>query len=108
MEKKEFLKKKEEYQQQISDINLKIHYLKSEYINTSPMKQFKIGDKVVVNKRGRNPIYGFVTGYNIGRFSNEVIVELVQCKKDGPPSKKKLDYWPEYGDYVEKYKVLEI
>ena len=30
MEKKEFLKKKEEYQQQISDINLKIHYLKSE------------------------------------------------------------------------------
>ena len=86
MEKKEFLKKKEEYQQQISDINLKIHYLKSEYINTSPMKQFKIGDNYFYNmlyayEEDFRNLFKIMADFDIEIDKNDEVEQIIEYTK---------------------------
>lgn len=104
MDKKEYLKQLKELHHQEMQIRNKMRELDGEYINSSPMKKIKYGEKVVVKKkRGKSYDidYAFVIGHTINNGTGDVELELVRCKKDGTPSKIRMYYLPQFGDKIE-------
>ena len=105
MKKQDYIDKMIEISMRREQLNKEEEELKNTYINASDATQFKVGEKVLVHKKTSieaATLYGFVEGYRIDSFTSEVVLVLCECKKDGTPSKRKLNYYPWYGDKVEK------
>lgn len=103
MKKDEYIKLRKEIFDKELKLRRELRDLQSKYIRESEIQQYKVGEKVMVH-RGSLTVPAYVNGYEIDKFSDEVILKLVQCKKDGKPSKIKMTYCPSCGDYVEKIK----
>lgn len=112
---------KEEYVSRRQDIYSKIHVLerqledlREKYIQSSPLYQFKIGEKVEVYSPERTVFQlggkytypeetrcAYVKGYDIG-YHSEVKLKLFKAKKDGSHSKIEDTYSPHWGEVVRK------
>lgn len=103
MTKDEYIRLRDEIIGKQLMLDRELHDLQDRYIRESKLQQFRYGEKVLVHKYGKS-IPGYVVGCEIDKCSDDVMLSLVECKKDGTPSKRKLYYIPPRGDYVEKWK----
>lgn len=103
MEKKEYIRQRDEIIDKQFKLRWEFRDLEDKYIREAEIQQYKVGEKVMVHS-GSLTVPAYVNGYEIDKFSDDVILKLVQCKKDGKPSKIKMTYCPSCGDYVEKIK----
>ena len=103
MTKDEYIRLRNEINNKQAELNHELWNLQNRYMRESEVNQFMYGEKILLHKRGES-IPGFVVGCEIDKCSDEVILKLVECKKDGTPSKRSLYYFPACGDYVEKWK----
>lgn len=101
MRKDEYIKLRKEIFDKELKLRRELRDLQRKYIRESEIQQYKVGEKVMVHKDSLT-VPAFVDGYEIDKSSDDVILQLVQCKKNGKPSKIRLTYWPQCGDYVEK------
>lgn len=114
MTKEEFLSKNRELFEKISEIRRQQHILREEYIASSPLAQFKPGEKVKVFSPERTVTYSggdytypeetryaYVKGLELDFHSN-VKLKLFKAKKDGSMSKHEDSYNPRWGEVVLK------
>ena len=103
MNKEVYIRLRDEITDKQLKLKRELYDLQERYMRESAINQFKYGEKILLHKRGET-IPGFVVGCEIYKCSDDVILKLVERKKDGTPSKRKLYYFPTCGDYVEKWK----
>ena len=100
MEREEYIRQRDEIFDKQFKLRWEMMELEDKYIRESDLQKYKKGVKVMVHS-GKTAIPAYVDGYEIDKFSDEVMLKLVQCKKDGKPSKRSLVYCPTAGDWVE-------
>lgn len=101
MKKDEYIKLRDEIHGKLFQLRWELVNLDDKYIREAEIQQYKKGEKVMLHKgRWSCPVY--VDGYEIDKFTDDVMLKLVQCRKDGKPSKRSVVYCPSCGDYVEK------
>ena len=101
MKKEEYIRQRDEIIDKQFKLNWELRDLENKYIREAGVQQYKVGEKLMLHS-GSLDIPVYVNGYEIDKFSEDVILKLVHCKKDGKPSKKRVIYCPSCGDYVEK------
>ena len=101
MKKDEYIKLRDEIHNKFFQLRWELVNLDDKYIREAEIQQYKKGEEVMLHK-GREVIPVYVDGYEIDKFTDDVMLKLVQCKKDGKPSKRSVIYCPSCGDYVEK------
>lgn len=99
MDKKEYIKQRDILNHKMIEIQREMKNLEEQYINSSDLKRFSVGQLVKVIKRGQCET-GFVAGWQINKLYDKVELVIMKRKADGTPSKKQLYYFPEYGDQV--------
>ena len=116
MKSEEYVSRRQEIYNKIHDLECQLNDLREEYIQSSPLYQFKIGEKVEVYSPERTVFqlgrkytypegtrYAYVKGYDIG-YNSEVKLKLFKAKKDGSPSKFEDTYSPHWGEVIRKIK----
>lgn len=114
MTKEEYLLKYRQLEERIEEIRRLQDALKQEYINSSPLSQFNIGEKVqifipertvkYIGSEYTHPEqtrYAYVKGIGLD-FNLNVKLKLYKAKKDGTMSKLEDSYIPHWGETVKK------
>jgi len=86
MTKEEFQNRRQEISSKIDTLNADKKKIEHDYIVANA--PFKIGAKLIINKGIQEKI-GYVIGFKL-TYQDEVIPNMVKCKKDGSESKSKL------------------
>lgn len=114
MTKEEYMSKTKELYDKIHEAEKQLGELKKEYMESSPLAKFKIGEKVRVYCPERTVSllggkhtypeetrYAYVKGLELD-FHLNVKLKLFKAKKDGSMSKHEDSYSPHWGDVVQK------
>lgn len=114
MTREEFLSRSKELYNEIEEIRKRLSALKEEYIESSPLSQFKRGEKVKIYCPEKTVSYSdgdytypeetryaYVKGLDLDFHSN-VKLKLFKAKKDGSMSKLEDSYSPHWGEIVQK------
>ena len=103
MDREEFKRRLDDISRRESELRNERWKLEEQYIRESDASKFKYGEKVLLHK-GSMTYEAIVRGYLIDDYWHDVVLKLVMCKKDGSPSRCRLNYYPAGGDWVEKIK----
>lgn len=101
MDKEEYIRSLKELNRMQHELDEKKEKLRETYIQDSDMNRFQIGERVLVHMKAET-LEAVVGGYEIDL--GEVKLLLHKIKNDGTPSKRTLDYYPEFGHTIQKIK----
>lgn len=114
MDKQEYLKRRTQIYNSISELEKQLYELKQEYIKSSPLSDFRIGERVLIKRPERivhyndgeyrhpeEQVYAYIKSFYLDVDCN-VKVELLKETKKGKPSKEIEPYAPNWGDVILK------
>lgn len=114
MDKQEYITRRTQIFEAIFGLEKQLTQLKEEYIKSSPLSEFSIGERVMIRRPERTvnyidgsytqpeeKVYAYIHSFYLD-LNSDVKVELLQETKKGKPSKKKEVYCPHWGDLIFK------